>query len=68
LKPKIDYKLCNGNGFCTLICPEVFKVDDKRHTTIINPNPEPELHDKVLLATRTCPVKAIFLEESEEVV
>jgi ferredoxin len=68
LKPKIDFKLCNGNGFCTLICPEVFKVDENRHTKIINPDPEPKLHDKVLLAVRTCPLKAISLEEADEVV
>ncbi len=58
---KIDRELCQGHAACMTEAPEVFHVDDGGNLTILQENPSMELLEKVRLAEKYCPTKAIFV-------
>ena len=63
MKVKADYSLCESNGFCERIAPEVFHLDENDDLWIANDGDvSPELEEKVREAVRTCPKAALSLE------
>jgi ferredoxin len=61
---RVDPLVCEANGVCVGLAPEVFELDDEDNLTILQPNPAPELVDRVRHAVRSCPKAALTLDES----
>ncbi len=60
----VDHDLCEGNGVCEQIAPELFVVgeDDKARLRIESPGEA--LRAKIAEAVRRCPRQALTIEET----
>ena len=63
MKVIIDYDLCESNGVCMGIAPEVFEVRDDDNLYLLTDRPGPSQHDAVRLAAERCPRQAISIDE-----
>jgi ferredoxin len=63
IKASIDWDLCEGNGVCARVAPEVFSVDAEGNSDVLLEEVPPELRAKAMLAMAGCPVKAITVTE-----
>jgi ferredoxin len=61
---RVDPLVCEANGVCVGLAPEVFELDDDDNLTILKPEPGPEEIDRVRHAVRSCPKAALTLDES----
>lgn len=59
----VDYDLCESNGVCMGILPEVFEVRDDNFLYVLDEDPGDHLREKLEEAVRACPTKAISLSE-----
>jgi ferredoxin len=59
----VDRDLCESNGVCEGLAPEVFQIDDNDELLILQERPDESLRAKVLDAVRSCPKQALKLEE-----
>ena len=57
----IDYDLCEANGVCMKIAPEVFRVDDEDKLHLLIEQPPAESLERVENAIRRCPKGALSL-------
>jgi ferredoxin len=60
----VDYGLCESNGVCMGIDPEVFELGDDDNLTVLKPEVGAERVAAMREAVRRCPRQAISLEES----
>jgi ferredoxin len=58
---RVDRDLCEANGVCTGIAPDVFDLDDEDELQIMQPEPPEELRERVEQAVASCPKNALFL-------
>lgn len=65
-KVKVDYGLCESNGVCMGINPEVFDLGDDDVLRIPRPEITPETEEDVHEAIRRCPRQALYIEETED--
>ena len=57
----VDHNLCEGNGRCVEVAPEVFELrDNDRSYVRLEAAPQP-MRGKVELAVRLCPRQAISI-------
>jgi ferredoxin len=63
MKVTIDYDLCEANGVCASLVPEVFELDDDDNTNILVDEVPARLDDQVRHAVRSCPKAAISVQE-----
>jgi ferredoxin len=63
VKVQVDFGLCESNGVCMGVAPDVFLLNDDDTLAILQPDVEPEHHDAVLDAVRQCPRQAISVEQ-----
>lgn len=63
MKVTVDELVCEANGVCVGLAPEVFELDDEDRLHILLPEPPPEARDRVRHAVRSCPKAALALEE-----
>ncbi|GAA0821709.1 ferredoxin [Streptosporangium amethystogenes subsp. fukuiense] len=64
MKLTVDRNLCDGNGVCMGIAPEVFDIDDDLTLHIVDEIPDdPAVHARVRQSITSCPVLALTLEE-----
>ena len=63
MKITVDRTKCEGYGKCIQATPKVFKLDAKMIAEVIDPKGDTD--DKILLAAKICPTKAISLDEEE---
>ena len=62
LKVTVDAEMCEGNGICARVAPEIFTV---AAVATVNMETVPEaLRLKAMLAARQCPAAAIKLIEA----
>jgi ferredoxin len=61
VKITVDRTKCEGYGKCLQATPKVFKLDAKMIAEVIDPKGDSD--EKILLAAKICPTKAITLEE-----
>ena len=61
MKISIDRTRCEGYAKCLQASPKVFKLDAKMIAEVIDPKADTD--EKILLAAKICPTKAISLEE-----
>lgn len=56
---KVDHDICAGFGECVAVAPDVFALDDKSQSIIVDP--EASGLDVLKEAADVCPVSAILL-------
>jgi len=61
VKITIDRTKCEGYAKCLQASPKVFKLDAKMIAEVIDAKGDSD--EKILLAAKICPTKAIALEE-----
>jgi ferredoxin len=61
MKITVDRAKCEGYAKCVEVVPKVFKLDDKFISVVIDPKGDTD--QRILLAAKVCPTKAILLEE-----
>lgn len=59
----VDYGLCESNGVCMGIIPEVFDLDDQDNLNLLTDEVTPENEDQVREAVRQCPRQAIAIRD-----
>ncbi|PZG26605.1 ferredoxin [Spongiactinospora gelatinilytica] len=63
MKVEVDPMICEANGVCTGLAPEVFELDDDDELRVLLPEPPLALADRVRHAVRSCPKAALTLSE-----
>jgi ferredoxin len=61
MKITVDRTKCEGYAKCVQAAPKVFKLDAKMIAEVIDPGADSD--EKILLAAKICPTKAIRLAE-----
>ena len=62
-KIEVDWGLCESNGVCMGIIPEVFRLEDDDTLTVLQEDVTPENEERVREAVRQCPRQAISIVE-----
>ena len=63
MRIEVDWGLCESNGVCMGIIPEVFQLEDDDTLTILQEDVTPENEAQVREAVRQCPRQAISIRE-----
>jgi ferredoxin len=63
MRIEVDYGLCESNGVCMGIIPEVFELGDDDNLTVLQPEVTPDNESRVREAVRQCPRQAISIVE-----
>jgi ferredoxin len=63
VKVDVDFGLCESNGVCMGLAPDVFLLNDDDTLSILQPDVQQESQAVVLEAVRQCPRQAISVEE-----
>lgn len=63
MKVRVDGRKCQGHNRCYLTCPEVFEIDEYGQSSARSEDLPADLEDRVLLAARNCPERAIQVSE-----
>lgn len=65
MKVRVDQADCQGHGVCAAIAPDVFSLDELGYSNIEEGLVVPAgSEDRARLAARSCPERAIRLEDS----
>jgi ferredoxin len=59
----VDRDVCEANGVCEQIAPQVFEVDDDEVLQILQPEVPADLEDKVNEAVMRCPKAALSIQD-----
>jgi ferredoxin len=59
----VDWDLCESNGVCMGVDPEIFDLDDNDELHVLNDEVTPENEARVAEAVRQCPRQAIAISE-----
>jgi ferredoxin len=59
----VDRDLCESNGVCEGLAPEVFRIDDEDELDILQEHPDESLRAKVQDAVRSCPKQALSIQD-----
>jgi ferredoxin len=62
MKVTVDRDLCEANGVCAGLVPQIFDVDEDDYLRITPGDVPAELADQVRLAVQSCPKMALQLE------
>jgi len=62
-KIEVDWGLCESNGVCMGVIPEVFRLEDDDTLTVLQEDVTPENEAQVREAVRQCPRQAISISE-----
>lgn len=62
-KVEVDFGLCESNGVCMGIIPEVFQLGDDDMLTVLQDEVTPENEEQIRDAVRQCPRQAISIKE-----
>jgi ferredoxin len=62
-KIEVDWGLCESNGVCMGVIPEVFQLEDDDTLTLLQEEVTPDNEALVLDAVRQCPRQAISITE-----
>jgi ferredoxin len=61
MKITVDRTKCEGYAKCVQASPNVFRLDAKMIAEVVDPKADAD--EKIVLAAKICPTKAISLEE-----
>ena len=65
MRAEIDTDRCQGHGRCTVICPEVFELDELGAGVVIHPEVPADFRDRAQQAALNCPERAITVTKEE---
>lgn len=57
----VDPLVCEANGVCEALAPEVYRLDEDDELEIIQPEPPSELHETVRETVARCPKGALSI-------
>jgi len=60
---RVDRELCESNGVCVRLVPEVFELDDDDRLRVAQERPPEALRARVEHAVRRCPKQALAILE-----
>ena len=60
----VDYDLCEANGICVGIAPEVFDLDDDDNLHLLTTDVTPENESRIQQAVDSCPRNALRIERN----
>ena len=63
MRVAVDRDLCEANGVCAGLAPEVFDLDDEDYLHVLVTEVPPGQHAAVRSAVASCPKQALRLEE-----
>jgi ferredoxin len=63
-KVEVDFGLCEANGVCVGIIPEVFDLDDDDYLHVLRDEVTPDNEQQLTEAVRQCPRQAIAIREA----
>ncbi len=63
-KIEVDWGLCESNGVCMGIIPEVFQLGDDDMLSVLQDEVTPDNEAQIREAVRQCPRQAISIVES----
>ena len=63
MKVIVDRDLCESNGVCEGLVPDVFRINNDDELDILQAHPDESLRAKVMDAVRSCPKQALSVEE-----
>jgi ferredoxin len=63
MRVAVDRDLCEANGVCAGLAPEVFDLDDEDYLHVLVTEVPPGQHGVVRSAVASCPKQALRLEE-----
>jgi len=63
MKVIVDYLVCEANGVCVGLAPDVFDLDDEDNLHVLLPEVPADQQDKVRHAVRSCPKAALSVTE-----
>lgn len=63
MRVSVDSMVCEANGVCERLAPDVFRLDDDDELEILQPEPPEALHDATRQAVDRCPKLALTLHE-----
>jgi ferredoxin len=61
MRIEVDWDLCESNGVCMGIIPEVFDLDDQDYLHVLSDEVTPENEQQIKEAVRQCPRQAIAI-------
>lgn len=64
MKVTVDFDLCESNGLCEALAPEVFELDDQDYLQVKQEEIGEDQVEAVRRAVAACPRAAISLEEA----
>ncbi|MDA2893718.1 ferredoxin [Mycolicibacterium sp. BiH015] len=62
-KIEVDFELCESNGVCMGIIPEVFHLDDDDYLHVLQDEVTPENEEQIKESVRQCPRQAIAIKD-----
>lgn len=62
-KVSVDWDLCESNGVCEAMAPDVFELDDDDQLQIEDPSVTADNRERVQRAVSGCPKAALSLRE-----
>lgn len=62
MKIVVNRALCEGNGRCEEVAPELFELDEEDVLTILDENPPEDMRAKAEEAVMLCPKNALSIE------
>ena len=65
MKIVVDRDLCESNGLCVEICPEVFRIDAQDRLVLLIEHPDERVQARVEQAVRVCPRHALRIDEDD---
>lgn len=63
MRIEVDRDLCEANGTCEALAPDLFRVDDDEELEVLQPAPPTALLDAAERAVVSCPRAALQLVE-----
>jgi ferredoxin len=64
MRVRVDYDLCESNGVCARLVPEVFEVGDDDRLHLKQERPPDALRARVEEAVRRCPKQALSIVDA----
>jgi ferredoxin len=62
MRVEVDYGVCEANGVCMGIIPDVFNLGDDDRLSVLRPEVTPDTEAQVRDAVRQCPRQAISIQ------
>ena len=66
MRVRVDRELCESNGVCVRLVPEVFVLDDDDRLRLEQESPPEALRARVEQAVRRCPKQALTIIDEQE--